>query len=302
MPHPTHLRRDNGTLFSGGCRTDYLGCAACGASYSVVSSTASGAAPAIADGPRWCFDGRHSAAPLPEDDARRVWRHAVALEAGPDLQAQLDSLPEDVETLTVSSKSYDSSASISLARRLPQLRTLQLLDVHFTRIHLTPETTPQLRSLQLQNVPDSCDLRVVLPELRSVTIHFWGADDKPHVVDDMLAAATKLEAFESYKLWANAQLTFASPALRSLSILRSDSLESVSIWAPNLTTLRLHGCFSLERIEFPRTHPLAATLPAGYVCPQPLQVRAPRARPPRAARRSRQRLSARPAAPGTGEH
>jgi hypothetical protein len=69
------------------------------------------------------------------------------------------------------------------------------------------------------------------------------------------------------------------PALRSTSILRSDTLESVSIWAPNLTSLRLHGCFSLERIDFPRTHPLAATLPAGYVCPQPLQVRAPRARP-----------------------
>ncbi len=52
-----------------------------------------GRAPPQVEGAEWCFDGRHSAAPLPASDLRRVMPHTVALEAGPGLQAQLDALP-----------------------------------------------------------------------------------------------------------------------------------------------------------------------------------------------------------------
>ena len=275
VPHPAHLRQDHGGTFNGGKDSRFLSCDACEQRFSLESEMlpGGGMTPPMTQGAQWCFDGRHSAAPLPESDRRRVTRHAVALEVGPELQAQLDALPEDVETLTVSSCGwFDSSRPVTLARRLPRLHTLQLLDVCFSRVHLTPETTPALRALQLQNLPDDCDLRVVCPQLRDVSLQFWRAHDKPHVIDDMLRAATQLESFESYKLWSNDALCFASPALRSISVHRSDSLESICIWAPNLTSLRLQGCYSLASIDFPATHTLAAALPARHACREPLLV------------------------------
>jgi len=229
-------------------------------------------APETLQGALWCFEGRHSAAPLPVSDRRRVVPHTVALEAGPGLQLKLDSLPADVETLTVTSAIYDEAATFRLDKRLPKLRKLHLIDVSFGKVTLTPETTPELRELRLQNIPNTCDITIVCPELREVSLHYWRAHDKPHVVENMLRAATKLESFDSYKLWSNGALSFASPALTSIDLHRADSLESVSIWAPRLTMLRLQGCYSLNDIEFPATHPLAASLPAGFAFREPLQV------------------------------
>lgn len=137
---------------------------------------------------------------------------------------------------------------------------------------LTEATTPQLRSLQLQNVPESCDLVIRCPELRDVSLHYWRADEKPHVVADMLAAATKLETFDSYKLWSNGALRFASNELTSIDLHRTDSLQALSIWAPKLTHLGLQACYSLDKLEFLTEHPLAAQLPAGFACAAPLRV------------------------------
>jgi hypothetical protein len=274
VSHPVRDREDCGGMFSGGRSVSSFFCAACRQSFSFVTTMADDGteSPQTIEGARWCYDGRHSAAALPASDRRRVIPHTVELEAGPGLQAQLDSLPADVETLTVTSAMYDDSRAFTLAKRLPKLQTLKLIDVCFSKVLLTAETTPALRSLQLQNVPDACDLQVVCAELRDVSLHYWRADGKPQVLDNMLRAATKLERFDSYKLWSNAQLRFASPALTSIDLHRADSLRSLSIWAPNLTSLRLQGCYSLQAIEFPAAHPLAAALPAGYVCSKPLRV------------------------------
>ena len=78
---------------------------------------------------------------------------------------------------------------------------------------LTPDTAPQLRVLRLEeNVPDDCDMRVVCPELREASrLYLRG---QTHMVDAMLAAATKLERFDSYKLWSNDSLAFESPNLK----------------------------------------------------------------------------------------
>jgi hypothetical protein len=73
---------------------------------------------------------------------------------------------------------------------------MQLVDVAFSRVVLTEATTPSLRSLRMQNVPDECELELVLPELRTVSIHFWAGDGR--VIQRMLAAATRLESFDSY--------------------------------------------------------------------------------------------------------
>ena len=107
--------------------------------------------------------------------------------------------------------------------------------------------------------------------LRDVSLHYWMPPNKPHVVENMLETATKLESFESYKLCSNRVLSFASPVLTKIDLHRSDTLEFVSIWAPRLTSLRLEAC-SMDDIEFLATHPLAASLPAGFVCRKPLRV------------------------------
>lgn len=276
MPHPVHLRQDMGGGFFNGTITSAFRCRACGNMYELVSHSRPGGGasePAIEKGPRWCFSGKHTTGVLSATDQRRVDNTVVALGPGPQLQAQIDALSPDVETLTISATmGFDFEAKYVLNKRLPKLHTLQLIDINFSQVVLTPATTPMLRSLQLQNIQATCDLQVVLPELRGVTVHYYDAHDKAHVIDTMLKTATKLEVFDSYKMWSNYHLTFASPALRSIYIHRSDSLSSLSIWAPNLTSLKLQGCFNLERIQFPATHELASQLPRGYKCRSPLYV------------------------------
>ena len=60
----------------------------------------------------------------------------------------------------------------------------------------------------MQNVPNECELRLELPALREVSIHFLGECDE--AVNEMLARATQLERFDSYKLWVRA-LHFLAP-------------------------------------------------------------------------------------------
>jgi hypothetical protein len=75
----------------------------------------------------------------------------------------------------------------------------------------------------------------------------------------MLKAATRLESFDSYKLWVK-RLIFASNELRSVDIHRSDSLESLQLWAPRLEFLGLQACFALTRLVFRPWHELAHAL------------------------------------------
>ena len=274
VEHPAHLRADAGGFFGGDRHVRSFGCTACGKSFALVSTVLDDGRLTAErlEGAKWCFEGRHSSAELEASDRRRVIPHAVALEAGPALQRQLDSIPSDTETLTVSAAMYEDEVAFKLDKHLPKLQTLALIDVPFSKVMLNERTTPALRSLQLQNLPNSCDIEVVCPELRTVTLHYWQAHGKPHVVDNMLRAATKLEVFDSYKLWSNQRLCFASPALRSIDLHRADCLRSLSIWAPKLTTLGLQACYSLESIEFLPTHPLAEAAPAGPACRAPLRV------------------------------
>ena len=107
--------------------THVFRCLACRQTYKLVSKLRPDGteSPGTLEGALWCFDGQHSAAPLPAFDKRRVVPHTVALVAGPGLQAQLDNLPVDTETLTVSSGCYDETLSFRLDKRLPKLQAAQ---------------------------------------------------------------------------------------------------------------------------------------------------------------------------------
>jgi len=273
VPHPPHMQQDAGSTFSDTIRHSHV-CLACNRSYSVTTFRDAGAdgvvPPDEYKGPRWCFEGAHTTLPLPPSDERRVRAAMTCLKAGPSLQDDIDALPDTVEILRIDSGSHfhDSSCNASLTRPLPSLCELQLHNVTFQAISLTPATTPNLRKLSMQNVPDDCRLELVLPNLRSFSVHFWGGDSG--VINRMLDATPLLEEFDSYKLWVD-ELHFASNHLTSIDLHRSDSLSDLSIWAPNLESLSLQGCYSVEDITFLQTHKLASDLPPGHR-PPPLEV------------------------------
>jgi hypothetical protein len=82
----------------------------------------------------------------------------------------------------------------------------------------------------------------------------------------MLAAAKKLRAFDSYKLWVGA-LSFAGNSLESVDLHRSDGLAWLKIWAPNLRNLGLQGVYGLSRLDFLDCHSMQSQLPPGHVIP-----------------------------------
>ena len=279
VAHPPHLRQELG-MMSGpdGLRASY-GCAACEQQYDVVTpwkskagGTTDGLGESHVQGAKWCYAGVHTTAPMPKSDQRRVHTGTVALTAGPSLQAEIDALPTTVQTLTITSGTgfYDDDLSVSFERHLPELRELQLVDVAFSTLVLTEALTPALESLRMQNVPDDCELTLELPRLKDVSIHFLSECDE--VINAMLSHATSLESFDSYKLWVS-ELHFASNELRSVDLHRSDALDTLTLYAPNLERLGLQACYGLDHLTFHDTHPtLSALLPAGYLPPPTLEV------------------------------
>ena len=133
------------------------------------------------------------------------------------------------------------------------------------KLHLTKELTPNLVDLEIRNLPESCDFKVLLPTLKRLRIEYYHPERDALPINEMLAAATGLEQFGSYKLWVSDELRFASNHLRRLRIYRSDCLSSVSIWAPNLDQLYLQCCWDLENVKLLTSHPtLSQDLPRDH--------------------------------------
>ena len=212
VPHPTHLRTELGMMSGPDGMRSSFGCNACEQQYVRVTPwerTPDGKlAPAEPrfEGSQWCFAGVHTTAPVPASDRRRVYAHTEALVASATLQQEIDALPADVQTLTITSGSgfYDESLNaFTLERHLPELRELQLVDVSFAKIVLNSALTPSVQSLRMQNVPDECDLTLELPNLKMVSIHFLGD------CDDARCSSTRPRSRDSTRTnsgWANCTL------------------------------------------------------------------------------------------------
>ena len=127
------------------------------------------------------------------------------------------------------------------------------------KLRLTADLTPKLVDLELRDIPDKCKFHVVVPTLKNIWIHHFSAQ-RNSCINDMLAAATELETFETYKLWVSEDLRFASNHLKFIDLWRSDCLPGISLWAPNLEKLSLRGCFSIKNIEILKSHELADKL------------------------------------------
>ena len=265
VPHPPHLQVDMGGQFGAGGSKWHYQCKACSCHYTLSKDDPSDEGMVCIDGPAYCFEGEHTTQPIPASDKRRVSPDLVSLEPSPDLQARLDELPithPNLRVLIVRAHMYDDQLRPTLNVALPHLEEIQLIDVAFNSVTLDESTTPNLRKLRMQNIDDSADLTLSLPLLEEVTIHYYGGN--PYPIETMLAAATRLRTFDSYKLWCGDCLCFASNDLTEVSLHRSDSLNGVSLWAPRLRSLNLQACYSIEEVEILDDHPLKAELPFGF--------------------------------------
>ena len=270
VEHPPHLQVDSGSCWGrDGCSQRFY-CSACDSSYTIVSEAGDYTMKnkRFGEGPRWCFSGQHTLSAIPPEDKRRNYGGTVVkVEVDSEMQEKIDALPEtnpDLATLVIGAGGlYDDSIKPTLCVKLPKLQELQLIDCAFDQITLNEELTPNLRCVQMQNVPDGCTLELGIPNLTRFSIHYFAGDPAP--LQAMLDKATKLESFESYKLWAFRHIAFASNHLTDIKLHRSDSLSSIDLYAPRLLNLNLQACFGLELIRIRDAHPtLSGDLPDGF--------------------------------------
>jgi len=270
VEHPPHLQVDNGSSFGPDGNMQFRHCSACDRSYTIAAEPGDFEMKStrFEKGPRWCYSGQHTLAVIPPEDKRRNYGDAVLkLEVDGDIQEKIDALPDtnpDLTTLVIGTSGlYDDSFTPKLSVKLPKLEELQLIDCAFHEITLNEELTPNLRRVQMQNVPDDCALDLCIPNLTHFSIHYFRGDET--ALQIMLDKATKLESFESYKLWAFEHIAFASNHLTDIKLHRSDLLRSIDLYAPRLLNLNLQACYGLASIRIKETHAtLSDELPEGF--------------------------------------
>lgn len=266
VPHPAHMLEDAGSVFGGGSNKWSFSCKACGCGFTRSSAdfNAMDTAP-ITSGPEFCYHGSHSIKPLPDHDERRVRDDSLVLFAGPGLQSQINQIPitnPNLSILTIQSRGcYDDSVQFSLEVPMPKLQKLRLIDVPFSAIKLNTDLTPLVEDLFMQNIPDDCDLTVLLPELKSFSMFYYMGDDDTWI-HEMLSTSKKLKTFDSYKLRVGPELNFAGNDLEDIRLHRAELLCDLSVYAPNLKMLNLQGCYGLDgEIKILDEHPNFARPP-----------------------------------------
>lgn len=120
------------------------------------------------------------------------------------LQAKIeDALSPDkrdhVRSFNMQPRDFSTTTATSLCHRMANLTAIRVTDVNLAKLHLTAELTPKLEDLALRNVPQECDFNVAVPTLRSVSIQHYEPCQGALPINNMLAAATRLETFETYK-------------------------------------------------------------------------------------------------------
>lgn len=270
VPHPAHLLENCGSMYGNGSMSQSYACGACQRSYTIKVETSSLAG--VRDGEdvyepadcRWCFKGiTHTVRPVPASDMRRTCDDILTITASDIMQSEIDAIPvnrPNLRILTIKRgtfECYDDDVNPVLAVAMPKLETLRLLDVAFSQVKLNTSLTPALKSLEMQNIPEDCKIEVVAPELREFTMNYYGPTDDERWMNTMLASATKLRSFESYKLRVG-ELFFASNDLEVVILHRAELLQFLSLWAPALQHLHLQACYDLEELEILEDHKLSS--------------------------------------------
>lgn len=278
ISHPEHLVDVHSTSFGQDGQKTHMFCKACNSAFVKASTNLDDFSDGvIVQGPKHCYDGKHQVKPLKSDDMRKSFDSLVVMyESGEELQRRINSLNgnEKVRTLVIKSGSgyYDDSSKPNLNVRLPNLEELQVHDVGIGKLVLTNDTTPNLRKIWMQNPTESeePDFKILCPELRDISIFYWGPGDFEWLIN-MLETATKLECFDSYKLRVG-YLKFASNHLRHIRLHRPELLERIDLWAPRLEVLNVQAAYDLSEIHFLETHEIEKELPSNFRFHQELHV------------------------------
>ena len=207
---------------------------------------------------RWCYSGKHTVKPLAVSEKSRVSSDIVTIETSANMQSEIDALPQNVRILTITKPSagyIDDQIRPKLAVSMPQLETVRLIDVCFSKIKFNESLTPKLQSIEMQNVPSDCQMDVLSPQLKHFEMNYYNPPRDETWIHRMLASATQLQTFDSYKLCVTT-LTFASNHLVRIKLHRSDILSELTIWAPALEELNLQACYDLERLYILEDHAL----------------------------------------------
>jgi hypothetical protein len=92
-----------------------------------------------------------------------------------------------------------------------------LIDLAFSRVTLNQQLTQKLFDVTLQNIPDDCTLHIVLQNLKTLKMFYYGPTNNDRWVHEMLSAATRLGHFDTYKFRIGPSLSFASNHLKYAS-------------------------------------------------------------------------------------
>jgi hypothetical protein len=268
VPHPEHLLQDCGSMYGGGGMSQSYACGGCQRSFTLKVQTTNSGVKSGEDvyepaNCRWCFRGKtHTVRPIPASDMRRVCDDILTITASDTMQSEIDAIPvnmPNVRILTIHRGTfgfYEEDVNPALAVAMPKLETLRLIDVAFAEVKLNTSLTPALQSLEMQNIPEDCQIQVIAPELREFTMKYYGPTEDESWMNSMLESATKLHTFESYKLRVG-ELSFASNDLSIVTLHRAELLQFLSLWAPMLQHLHLQGCYDLQELEILEDHELA---------------------------------------------
>lgn len=251
VPHPEHLLVDMGRTSSASGKRDWrFRCEACDKTFTKSAADGQSMLEAtVTNGAKLCYSRKHHTIKTVTDE-RRVRNDLLVLYAGANLQREIDSIPaknRDIKVLVIwSTGGYDDLNKAELTISMPQLETLKLIDVYFTKIKLDART-PNITELYMQNVPDECDFTILLPKLRSFTMNYYGPSEDEWWIHNMLANARELKVFDSYKLLVGPELRLAGNHLESIRLHRAECLESLTLYVPHLRNLSLQATY-LARI------------------------------------------------------
>ena len=255
MEHPAFFLQDKGCFHGPDGIELNLSCGACFHSF---TKSQVGNTPEFTMLPddRWCYQGPHTVDPVEEGDNRRVFvdeAHIGASSADDSdlFQTKISQLDGSAVRILSMDGYFHSHADPVMDISMSLLEEVKLINVNFQKLVFNAETTPKLRTLLLQHLPEECSIEIKCPNLTHVEINYvYGFD----WVQEMLDAAQQLVDFKSHKLELR-ELHFASPALRTIKVYRADLCYNVSVWAPRLLQLKLLACHDLAVMTFPTKHP-----------------------------------------------
>lgn len=276
VPHPISARQELTTTYlPGGPITNECLCTACGNSFKLTKENSKQREWVHSTGAQYCFEGKHTTSALDPADKRVIRAGEVSLSGSADeVQIQLDLLKQegklDAITTLVINGDYSERQKLSFKGFvLPALKCFKMFAIECSALELTPETTPLLEELYLENMGDldeaETQFNVIVPNVKMLTVQYLTAleSEQTEMFNAMLQSACKLVRFDGYKARVS-EMHFVSNYLQEVKLVRSECMTHVSLWAPRLKILYLAACYDLYDIEVLEDHALRSRLPADF--------------------------------------